>query len=69
MDKRILELVNEEDLWRRRQVRNLVILALAVAVALGGLVYAVGEVARSQRADKVVIDPKSLPPIRPGGGS
>ena len=50
---------------RRRQIRTLLILAVAITLGLGGIVYALNELARTQPA-KVVIDPAKLPPIRPG---
>ena len=66
MDKRFLAAVADERLRRKRHARNVVILALAVLLGLGGLVYAVKEVARANRPAQVVIDPARLPPIRPG---
>jgi hypothetical protein len=67
MERRFLEMAAQEHVRRKRQTRNLVVLALAVALALGGIVYAVKEFARSQQpVNKVVIDPSQLPPIRPG---
>ena len=66
MDKRLLALVAEEDHLRKQQVRNLLVLALAVVLGLGGLAYALNEVARANKPAKVVIDPARLPPIRPG---
>jgi hypothetical protein len=66
MDKRLLALVADEQRMRKRQVRNLLILALAVSLGLGGLVYALKEVARANKPAQVVIDPARLPPIRPG---
>ena len=50
---------------RRRQIRTLLILAVAITLGLGAIVYALNELARTQPA-KVVIDPAKLPPIRPG---
>ena len=55
----------DEHRQRKRHLRTLVILAVSVALGLGGLLYALKEVARSQ-PDKVVVDPSRLPPIRPG---
>ena len=66
MDKRLLALVADHQLARKRQRRNLAILALTVAAGLAGLLYAIGEVARSQQVTQSVIDPAKLPPIRPG---
>jgi hypothetical protein len=54
-----------EQRQQKRHLRTFLILAVAVAVGLGGLVYALKEVARSQ-PDKVVVDPSRLPPIQPG---
>ena len=50
---------------RRRQKVIVLILVIAVAVGLGGLLYGVAELGRSQSV-KVAIDPAKLPPIRPG---
>ena len=67
MDKRLLEYAAREHVQRKRQVRNLVILALVVTLGLGGIVYALRELGRAQGpANKVFIDPSRLPPIRPG---
>ena len=66
MDKRLLELAADERLLRKRQVRNLAILVLAVLLGLGGLVYALKEVGRANRPAAVAVDPAHLPPIRPG---
>lgn len=66
MDKRLLALVDEEQRMRKRQLRNLLILALAVSFGLGGLLYALNEVAKANRPAQVQIDPARLPPIRPG---
>ena len=66
MDKHLLAIVADERLMRKRQVRNLLVLAVAVLLGLGGLVYALKEVARAHQPAKVVIDPAHLPPIAPG---
>jgi hypothetical protein len=66
MDKRVLELVADERLMRKRQVRNLLILAVAVLVGLGGLMVALKEVARTNPPSAAAVDPARLPPIRPG---
>ena len=67
MDKRLLELVADGQLMRKRQVRNLLILALAVGLGLGGIVYALKEVGRANQPPAAsAIDPARLPPIRPG---
>lgn len=66
MDKRLLALVADEQRIRKRQMRNLLLLAVAVSFGLGGLVYALKEVAKANRPAQVVIDPARLPPIRPG---
>jgi hypothetical protein len=66
MDKRLLELVDDERHMRKRQWRNLCLLAVAVALGLGGLMYALKEVARTNPRSHVVIDPARLPPIHPG---
>ena len=62
----LLEYAAQEHRQRKRHLRTLVILAVCVAAALAGLVYALKEVSRSQQPDKVVVDPSRLPPIRPG---
>ena len=56
----------DDELARKRQWRNLAILAVAVILGLSGLLYALKEVARANQANHVVIDPARLPPIRPG---
>ena len=66
MDKRLLELIDDERHRRKRQWRNLSLLAVAMTLGLGGLVYALKEVARANRPSHVVIDPARLPPIQPG---
>jgi hypothetical protein len=66
MDKHLLAFAADEQLMRKRQGRNLLVLAVAVVVGLGGLVYALKEVARANQPAKVVIDPARLPPITPG---
>jgi hypothetical protein len=67
MDERLLRIAAREHRDRSHQARNLAILAIAVAAGLGGITYALKEVARSQpQQAKVVIDPAQLPPIRPG---
>jgi hypothetical protein len=70
MDKRIAaveQLVAEARAHRRSQMRALIALAIAIAVGLGGLAYALKEVARSQPA-RTAIDVSNLPPIQPGPG-
>jgi hypothetical protein len=62
----LLQYAADEHRQRKRYLRTFVILAVCVAAGLGGLLYALREVARSQQPDKVVIDPSRLPPIRPG---
>ena len=67
MDKALLEFAAQEQVRRKNQARNLVILLVAVLLGLGGIVYALREIARSQPAvDQVAIDPSQLPAIRPG---
>jgi hypothetical protein len=61
----VARLVEEEQSQRKRQMRNLVILAVAITAGMGGIVYALKEVARTQ-PPKVQIDVSKLPPIRPG---
>jgi len=62
----LLRLAAEEHQRRKHHVRVMLILAVSIAAVLGGIVYAIKDVARSQQPDKVVIDPARLPPIRPG---
>ena len=66
MDKHLLAIVADQQRMRKRQARNLLILAVAVLLGLGGLAYALKEVARANQPAKVVIDPARLPPIAPG---
>ena len=66
MDKRLVELIADERQMRKRQVRNLLILALAVTLGLGGLVFALKEVGRTAPSGAAVVDTARLPPIRPG---
>ena len=66
MDKHLLAIVADEQSMRKRQLRNLLVLAVAVLLGLGGLAYALKEVARATQPAKVVIDPSRLPPIAPG---
>jgi hypothetical protein len=61
----LARLAAEQREHRRRQIRTLLVLAVAITLGLGGIVYALNELARTQPA-KVVIDPAKLPPIRPG---
>lgn len=61
----LARLAENESTQRRRQKWIVLILVIAVAVGLGGVIYVVSELGRSQPA-KVVIDPAKLPPIRPG---
>ena len=44
------------------------ILAVAIVAGLGGIVYALKEMARSQ-PEKVQIEVSKLPPVRPGPSS
>ena len=64
--EKLLRAAAAEHEARKRHVRTLVILAVSIAAALGGLVYALKEVSQSQQAGQAVIDPSRLPPIRPG---
>ena len=59
----IAHLAAEEDHRRRSQRRVLAVLGLCIALALGGLVYTVNELARTQ-AKPVPIDVSQLPPAR-----
>ena len=52
-------------LQRRRQARAIAILVVTIAAGMGAILYGLHEVARTQ-PPKVVIDPASLPAIRPG---
>ena len=64
----ISRLASEEQSRQRHQGRNLAILAVAIVAGLGGIVYALKEMARSQ-PEKVQIEVSKLPPVRPGPSS
>ena len=61
----LARLAESERTSRRRQKWIVLILVIAVAAGLGGILYGVSELGKSQPA-KVAIDPAKLPPIRPG---
>jgi hypothetical protein len=61
----LARLAANERAHRRQQKRIMVILAITVALGVGGVLYAVNELGKTQPA-KVAIDPAKLPPIRPG---
>ena len=57
--------IADPHLHRRRQARAIAILAVVVAAGIGGILYGLHELTRTQ-PPKVVVDPASLPAIRPG---
>ena len=46
---------------RKRQVRNLLLLLVSVALAMGGIVYLARDVARSLQPQKVATEPVRTP--------
>lgn len=62
----LAKLAANERAHRRVQKRLALVLAIAVILGIGGLLYALNEWGQSQRAPVVEVDPAKLPPIRPG---